>query len=65
MSRRDKAILRSTLAPELRAAGLIVRVDEAHVEIAPPLIAGPEQFDEIVSKLRPALAAAGERLGVT
>jgi adenosylmethionine-8-amino-7-oxononanoate aminotransferase len=65
LSRRDKAILRSTLAPELRAAGLIVRVDEANVEIAPPLIAGPEHFDEIVSLLRPALAAAGERLGVS
>ena len=59
LSRRDKAILRTTLAPELRSAGLIVRVDEANVEIAPPLIAGPEQFDEIVSILRPALAAAG------
>lgn len=64
LSRRDKAILRSTLAPELREAGLIVRVDEANVEIAPPLIAGPEQFDEIVTKLRPALVAAGKRLGV-
>lgn len=64
LSRRDKAILRSTLAPELREAGLIVRVDEANVEIAPPLIAGPEQFDEIVTMLRPALVAAGKRLGV-
>jgi adenosylmethionine-8-amino-7-oxononanoate aminotransferase len=65
LSRRDKAILRTTLAPELRAAGLIVRVDEANVEIAPPLIAGPEQFDEIVSILRPGLIAAAERLGVS
>ena len=65
LSRRDKAILRTTLAPELRAAGLIIRVDEANVEIAPPLIAGPEQFDEIVSILRPGLVAAAERLGVS
>jgi adenosylmethionine-8-amino-7-oxononanoate aminotransferase len=65
LSRRDKAILRTTLAPELRAAGLIVRVDEANVEIAPPLIAGPEHFEQIVSLLRPALEAAGARLGVS
>lgn len=65
LSRRDKAILRTTLAPELRAAGLIVRVDEANVEVAPPLIAGPEQFHEIVSLLRPALTAVGARLGVS
>lgn len=64
LSRRDKAILRTTLTPDLRAAGLIARVDEANVEIAPPLIAGPQQFDEIVSMLRPALVAAGERLGI-
>lgn len=64
LSRRDKAILRTTLAPELRAAGLIIRVDEANVEVAPPLIAGPQQFDEVVATLRPGLIAAGERLGI-
>jgi adenosylmethionine-8-amino-7-oxononanoate aminotransferase len=66
-SRRDTAALRTTLSRELMEAGLICRVDDrggTSVEIAPPLIAGREEFDEIVSILRPALSAAAERMGV-
>jgi adenosylmethionine-8-amino-7-oxononanoate aminotransferase len=32
------------------------------VQLSPPLIAGPEQFDEIVSILRPVLTQAGEMM---
>jgi adenosylmethionine-8-amino-7-oxononanoate aminotransferase len=32
------------------------------VQLSPPLIAGPEQFDEIVSILRPILERAGEMM---
>ena len=31
------------------------------IQLAPPLVAGPEQFDEIESILRAVLTEAGER----
>jgi|SRR5579884_338328 len=66
-SRRDTAKLRVTLQRDLMKAGLICRVDDrggSIVELAPPLIAGPEEFDEIVGILRPALTRAADRMGI-
>ncbi len=66
-SRRDTAKLRATLQHDLMQAGLICRVDDrggSIVELAPPLIAGPDEFDEIVALLRPALSESAERMGV-
>jgi hypothetical protein len=34
------------------------------IQLSPPLIAGPEQFEEIESILRPVLTEAGERMHV-
>jgi adenosylmethionine-8-amino-7-oxononanoate aminotransferase len=34
------------------------------VQISPPLVAGPEEFEFIVSILRDVLSAAGERMQV-
>lgn len=66
-SRRETLKLRTSLARDLMQAGLICRVDDrggSIVELAPPLIAGPEEFDEMVAILRPALVEAADRLGV-
>ena len=49
------------------AAGLICRADDRGdpvIQLSPPLIAGPEQFAEIESILRPVLTEAGERMHV-
>jgi adenosylmethionine-8-amino-7-oxononanoate aminotransferase len=66
-SRRDAARIRTTLQRDLMQAGLMCRVDDrggSIVEFAPPLIAGPDEFDEILAILRPALVETAERLGV-
>jgi adenosylmethionine-8-amino-7-oxononanoate aminotransferase len=66
-SRRDNAKIRTTLQSELMQAGLLCRVDDrggSIVELAPPLIAGPDEFEEIISILRPGLESMAERLGV-
>ena len=45
--------------------GLICRADDRGdpvIQLAPPLTAGPEQFEEIRSALRPALEEASRRL---
>lgn len=50
-----------SLSGDLLERGLICRVVDRGtlwVQLAPPLIAGPAQFDEILSVLRPALTAA-------
>jgi adenosylmethionine-8-amino-7-oxononanoate aminotransferase len=55
------------LSGELYGRGLICRADDRGdpvITLAPPLIAGPEQFAEIESILRPVLAEAGERMHV-
>ena len=52
------------LGAELRRRGLICRVaDRGYpvIQLAPPLIAGPDEFEEIVAILRGALTAAAER----
>jgi adenosylmethionine-8-amino-7-oxononanoate aminotransferase len=54
-------LLRGFLSPRLLELGLICRADdraEPIVQLAPPLIAGPEQFDEITAALRIALTEA-------
>jgi adenosylmethionine-8-amino-7-oxononanoate aminotransferase len=59
-------LLRGYLSVELYERGLICRMDDRGdpiVQFAPPLIAGPEQFEEIEAILRPVLSEASERMG--
>jgi adenosylmethionine-8-amino-7-oxononanoate aminotransferase len=63
----DEELLRGFLDEELHEAGLICRADDRGdpvVQLSPPLIAGPEDFEEIEGKLRPVLAEAGRRMRV-
>lgn len=57
-----ESLLRSFLPPRLAEAGLLCRTDDrgGHpvVQLAPPLVCGPEQLDEIEVALRSALTAA-------
>jgi len=58
-------LLRGFLAPRLFEAGLVCRTDtrgDPIVQLSPPLIAGPEQFDEIESILRTVLTEAWKRM---
>jgi adenosylmethionine-8-amino-7-oxononanoate aminotransferase len=58
-------LLRGLLSGALYEAGLICRADDRGdpvVQLSPPLIAGPEEFAEIESKLRPVLEEAARRL---
>jgi adenosylmethionine-8-amino-7-oxononanoate aminotransferase len=58
-------LLRGFLSGELYRRGLICRTDDRGdpiVQLSPPLIAGPEQFEEIEAILRPVLREAGERM---
>ena len=60
-------LLRGFLGPEMFKRGLIARADDRGdpvVQLAPPLIAGPEQWEEIEAVLRPALTEAAQRMGV-
>jgi adenosylmethionine-8-amino-7-oxononanoate aminotransferase len=62
-----ETLLRGFLSGELYRRGLICRADDRGdpvIQLSPPLIAGPEQFEEIESILRPVLAEAGERMHV-
>ena len=59
-------LLRGFLSGELYRRGLICRSDDRGdpvIQFAPPLIAGPEQFEEIASILRPVLEEAATRVG--
>jgi adenosylmethionine-8-amino-7-oxononanoate aminotransferase len=61
-------LLRGFLSGELYERGLICRTDDRGdpiVQLAPPLIAGEEQFDEIESILRGVLSEACERMADT
>ena len=61
----SEELLRGFLSGELYRRGLICRTDDRGdpiVQFSPPLIAGPEQFEEIESVLRPVLAEASERV---
>ena len=60
-------LLRGFLSGEIFERGLICRADDRGdpvIQLAPPLIAGPEQFEEIRSVLRPVLEAASEKLSL-
>jgi len=58
-------LLRGFLSGELYRRGLICRTDDRGdpiVQLSPPLIAGPEQFEEIEAVLRPVLSEASEHV---
>jgi adenosylmethionine-8-amino-7-oxononanoate aminotransferase len=58
-------LLRGFLSTELYSRGLICRADDRGdpvVQLSPPLIAGPKQFEEMEAVLRPVLTEAGERM---
>jgi adenosylmethionine-8-amino-7-oxononanoate aminotransferase len=60
-------LLRGFVSPQLLERGLICRSDDRAdpvVQISPPLVAGPEEFDFIASTLAGVLAEAGERMNV-
>jgi adenosylmethionine-8-amino-7-oxononanoate aminotransferase len=62
---QSEELLRGFLSGELYRNGLICRADDRGdpvIQLSPPLIAGPEQFDEIVGILRPVLERAGEMM---
>ena len=67
-SDRDaETLLRGFLSGELYRRGLICRADDRGdpvIQLSPPLIAGPEQFEEIEAILRPVLSEAGQRMHV-
>jgi adenosylmethionine-8-amino-7-oxononanoate aminotransferase len=61
----SEELLRGFLSGELYRRGLICRTDDRGdpiVQLSPPLIAGPREFEEIVSILRPVLSEATERM---
>ncbi len=63
----SETLLRGFLSGELFRRGLVCRADDRGdpvIQLAPPLICGPEQFAEMESVLRPVLAEAGERMHV-
>jgi adenosylmethionine-8-amino-7-oxononanoate aminotransferase len=62
-----ETLLRGYLSGELFRRGLICRADDRGdpvVQLSPPLIAGPEQFEEIEAVLRPVLEEATRRMHV-
>ncbi|HEX8977332.1 MAG TPA: aspartate aminotransferase family protein [Solirubrobacteraceae bacterium] len=61
----SETLLRGFLSGELYRRGLICRADDRGdpvIQLSPPLIAGPKQFEEIEGILRPLLTEAGERM---
>ena len=61
----SETLLRGYLSAELFDRGLICRADDRGdpvIQLSPPLIAGPEQFEEIESVLRPVLEEACNRM---
>ncbi len=64
----SETLLRGYLSGELFRRGLICRADDRGdpvVQLSPPLIAGPEHFEEIEAVLRPVLEEASERMNVS
>jgi adenosylmethionine-8-amino-7-oxononanoate aminotransferase len=60
-------LLRGYLSDEMFRRGLICRADdrgEPVIQLSPPLVAGPEQFEEIEGVLRPILEEASRRMHV-
>jgi adenosylmethionine-8-amino-7-oxononanoate aminotransferase len=63
----SETLLRGFLSGELYRRGLICRADDRGdpvIQLSPPLIAGPEQFEEIHQILQPILEEAGQRMRV-
>jgi adenosylmethionine-8-amino-7-oxononanoate aminotransferase len=63
----SETLLRGFLSGELFKRGLICRADDRGdpvIQLSPPLIAGPEEFAEMESILRPVLEEATERMSV-
>jgi adenosylmethionine-8-amino-7-oxononanoate aminotransferase len=61
----SETLLRGFLSGELYRRGLICRADDRGdpvIQLSPPLIAGPTQFEEIEAVLRPVLTEATERM---
>ncbi|MGH2927638.1 MAG: aminotransferase class III-fold pyridoxal phosphate-dependent enzyme, partial [Solirubrobacteraceae bacterium] len=61
----SELLLRGFLSGELYRRGLICRADDRGdpvIQLSPPLIAGPAQFEEIEAILRPVLTEAGDRM---
>src|SRR5690349_10053411 len=61
----SEKLLRGFLSGELYKRGLICRADDRGdpvIQFSPPLIAGPEEFAEIESVVRPVLTEAWERI---
>ena len=59
-------LLRGLLSPRLYELGLYCRADDRGdpvIQLSPPLVAGPEQFEEIAGVLRTALTEAMEVMG--
>jgi adenosylmethionine-8-amino-7-oxononanoate aminotransferase len=63
----SEALLRGYLSGELYRRGLICRTDDRGdpvLTLAPPLVAGPQQFEEMQDILRPVLVEASRRAGL-
>jgi adenosylmethionine-8-amino-7-oxononanoate aminotransferase len=63
----SETLLRGYLSGELFRRGLICRADDRGdpvIQLSPPLIAGPDQFEEIERVLRPVLEEATRRMHV-
>jgi adenosylmethionine-8-amino-7-oxononanoate aminotransferase len=61
----SETLLRGFLSPRLFERGLICRADDRGdpvVQISPPLVAGEQEFDELVGILGEVLAEAWERI---
>ncbi len=61
----SESLLRGFLSPRLFERGLICRADDRGdpvIQISPPLVAGQEEFDEMVSILADVLTEAWERV---
>jgi adenosylmethionine-8-amino-7-oxononanoate aminotransferase len=61
----SETLLRGYLSAELFKRGLICRADDRGdpvIQLSPPLIAGPDQFEEMESVLRPVLEEASRRM---
>jgi adenosylmethionine-8-amino-7-oxononanoate aminotransferase len=61
----SESLLRGFLSGELFRRGLICRADDRGdpvIQLSPPLIAGPEQFEEMEGMLRPVLEEASRRM---
>ena len=66
-SQECEELLRGFLSPELFRRGLICRADDRGdpvIQLSPPLIAGPEHFEEVGAILRPLLEEAATRMTV-